>query len=166
MNYRIFNVRTDVNACGCTRRGCTDTVRESALKVDSWRKKPSLSGVPVRRWTSWATSPPLKRSGCQKFRTSRATVCTWGAHCGRSVHRLQDVKKNSRVEVVEDNNNKNNKKCLIINRWPAYRTIIVSGSCQLSYCMYIFFIIDLNCRFASLETMIWYLSYLFEYTCL
>ena len=30
MNYRIFNVRTDVNACDCTR-GCTDTVRESAL---------------------------------------------------------------------------------------------------------------------------------------
>ena len=32
MDYRIFNVRTDVNACGYTR-GCTDTVRESALKV-------------------------------------------------------------------------------------------------------------------------------------
>ena len=38
MDYRIFNVRTDVNACNCTR-GCTDTVRESALKAD-WKKKP------------------------------------------------------------------------------------------------------------------------------
>ena len=34
VNYRIFNVRTDINACNCTR-GCTDTVRESAQKVDS-----------------------------------------------------------------------------------------------------------------------------------
>ena len=33
MDYVIFNVYTDVNACNCTR-GCTDTVRESALKVD------------------------------------------------------------------------------------------------------------------------------------
>ena len=40
--YRIFKVRTDVNACNCTRR-CTDTIRESALKVDSWRKKKSLA---------------------------------------------------------------------------------------------------------------------------
>ena len=39
MDYGIFNVRTDVNACDCTR-GCRDTVRESALKVDSGRKIP------------------------------------------------------------------------------------------------------------------------------
>ena len=37
MDYGIFNVRPYVNACDCTR-GCTDTVRESALKVDSGRK--------------------------------------------------------------------------------------------------------------------------------
>ena len=30
-------MRTDVNACDCTR-GCTDTGRESALKVDSGKK--------------------------------------------------------------------------------------------------------------------------------
>ena len=55
MDYRIFDVRTDVNACGCTR-GCTDTVRESALKVDSGEKslaapgnRTCVSGVPVRR---------------------------------------------------------------------------------------------------------------------
>ena len=37
MDYGIFNMRTDVYACYCTR-GCPDTVRESALKVDSGRK--------------------------------------------------------------------------------------------------------------------------------
>ena len=31
MDHRIFNVRTGVNACGCTRR-CTDTVRKFALE--------------------------------------------------------------------------------------------------------------------------------------
>ena len=39
MDYGIFNVRTDVNACACTW-GCMDAVRESALKVDSGRKIP------------------------------------------------------------------------------------------------------------------------------
>ena len=37
MDYRIFNLRAGVNACDCTR-GCTDTERGSALKVDSGRK--------------------------------------------------------------------------------------------------------------------------------
>ena len=39
MDYEIFNVRTDVNACDCAW-GCTDTLRESALKGDSGRKIP------------------------------------------------------------------------------------------------------------------------------
>ena len=43
MDYGIFNVQTDVNACDYTR-GCTDTVRESALKVDSRRKIPCCTG--------------------------------------------------------------------------------------------------------------------------
>ena len=34
IDYGIFNVRTDITACDCTR-GCTDSMRESALKVDS-----------------------------------------------------------------------------------------------------------------------------------
>ena len=58
MDYGIFNVRTDVNACDCTRE-CTDTVRESALKVDPGRKilcrsgnRTCVSGVPVRCLTS------------------------------------------------------------------------------------------------------------------
>ena len=33
----------DVNACDCTQ-GCTDPIRESALKVDSGRKIPCRTG--------------------------------------------------------------------------------------------------------------------------
>ena len=43
MYYGIFNVCTYDNACDCPR-GCTDTVRESALKVDSGRKIPCRTG--------------------------------------------------------------------------------------------------------------------------
>ena len=43
MDDGIFNVRTDVNACDCTWE-CADTVRESALKVDSGRKIPCRTG--------------------------------------------------------------------------------------------------------------------------
>ena len=43
MDYDVFNVRIDVNACDRTR-GCTDTVRESALRVDSGRKIPCRTG--------------------------------------------------------------------------------------------------------------------------
>ena len=43
MDYGIFNVRTDVDACSYTR-GRTDTLRESALKVDSGRKIPCRTG--------------------------------------------------------------------------------------------------------------------------
>ena len=39
MDYGIFNVHTDVNACDCTR-GCTDTVRESPMHVDPGGKNP------------------------------------------------------------------------------------------------------------------------------
>ena len=47
-DYRIFNVHTDVNACDCTR-GCTDTVRESALNVDCGRKIPCRTGESNQR---------------------------------------------------------------------------------------------------------------------
>ena len=43
MDYGIFNVRTDANARDYTR-GCTDTVEESALKVESGRKIPCSTG--------------------------------------------------------------------------------------------------------------------------
>ena len=66
MDYGLFNGRTDINVCGCTR-GFTDTVRESALKVDSSRKKSlaapgnrtCVGSVPFRCSTNWATSPTL-----------------------------------------------------------------------------------------------------------
>ena len=60
MDDGIFNVGTDVNAYDCTRR-CTDTVRESAPKVDSGREKKKLAApgnrtcvgnVPVRCCTN------------------------------------------------------------------------------------------------------------------
>ena len=44
MDYRIFNARTDVNACDCAG-GCTDTVKESALKADSGIE--TLPNLPV-----------------------------------------------------------------------------------------------------------------------
>ena len=43
MDYRVFIVRTNVSACDCAR-GCTDTEKESALKVDSGKKIPCLTG--------------------------------------------------------------------------------------------------------------------------
>ena len=43
MDYRIFTVRTVVNAGDCTR-GCADTLRESSLKVDSGKQNPCRTG--------------------------------------------------------------------------------------------------------------------------
>ena len=67
MDYGVFNVRTDVNACDCTR-GFTDTVRESALSVDSGRKiSPRTGESNLRRrrvglelyQLSYIPTPPL-----------------------------------------------------------------------------------------------------------
>ena len=50
MDYKFFNVRTAVNACDCTR-GCTETVRESALKVDAGRETPdNIRELNLRQW--------------------------------------------------------------------------------------------------------------------
>ena len=38
MDYRIFNVRTDVNACDCTQ-GCTDTRKRVCTESRLWEKK-------------------------------------------------------------------------------------------------------------------------------
>ena len=43
MDYRIFNMRTDVHACDCTRNVRTH-VRDSALKIDYGRKIPCRTG--------------------------------------------------------------------------------------------------------------------------
>ena len=52
MDYGIFNMHTDVNACdGAQGGGCTDNIRESALKVDSGRKIPCRTReLNLRRW--------------------------------------------------------------------------------------------------------------------
>ena len=36
MDHRVFNLRTDDNACVCSQR-CTDTIEKPALQVDSGR---------------------------------------------------------------------------------------------------------------------------------
>ena len=54
MDHGIFTMCTDVNACDCTR-GCADTVKQSALKVDCRRKIPCHTGVSNLRW--WRAGP-------------------------------------------------------------------------------------------------------------
>ena len=64
-DYAIFNnVRKDVNACG-RPRGCTDTVRESSLKVDSGRKIPSHTGE---------SNLPRRRAGSRLYRKRRKKI--------------------------------------------------------------------------------------------
>ena len=67
MNYRIVIVRTDVNACDCTR-GCTDTRKRGCSESWLWEKIPCRTGESNLRQgrngtrsdalTNWATSPP------------------------------------------------------------------------------------------------------------
>ena len=85
----IFNVRTYINACDCTR-SCTGTVRESALEVDSWRKIPRRTGESNLRQRRAAptlyqlsyTPRPLCRSA-----SGRPTRCrlTWLSSTQQSV---------------------------------------------------------------------------------
>ena len=51
MDYGIFNVRTEIKACDCTR-GFTDTVSESALKDDSGGKSPCHTRESNLQWPS------------------------------------------------------------------------------------------------------------------
>ena len=53
MDYRIFNMHADVNACSCAQ-GCTDTIRESALQVDSGSKMPCCTRESNLCW--WCAS--------------------------------------------------------------------------------------------------------------
>ena len=65
MDYRIFNMWSDVNVCNYTQ-GCLDTIRETAAKVD-WQKNPVLhQGIKPASAVCWShplptelhTSPP------------------------------------------------------------------------------------------------------------
>ena len=49
MDHRIFNMRADVNECYCTQ-GCTDTVRESALKVELHTRSLLTKGTGELYW--------------------------------------------------------------------------------------------------------------------
>ena len=65
MDYRIFNMRTDINACDCAQ-GCTDTRKRVFTESWLWEKNPLLNQriEPVSAvWrsdalTNWATSQP------------------------------------------------------------------------------------------------------------
>ena len=60
MDYGIFNVGTDVNACDCTRE-CTDTIRESALK-DNWEKNPlPHRGFEPASAAFWSDALPVEK---------------------------------------------------------------------------------------------------------
>ena len=76
MNYRIFIVRTDVNACDFTW-GCTDSERESALKVNSRKKIPchtaELNGVTVRCSIQLSCIP----SPCERYFFARPDERWW-----------------------------------------------------------------------------------------
>ena len=76
MDYRIFNASTDDNACDNTR-GCTDTVRESALKVDSGRKIPCRAGESNLRQqrASPMLLPTELRPACVCVFTCACVVC-------------------------------------------------------------------------------------------
>ena len=52
MNYRIFNVRTYVNACDCTR-GCTD--RRKSVCTESWLREKSIAAPGNRTCVSGVT---------------------------------------------------------------------------------------------------------------
>ena len=67
MNYGIFNMRTDVNACNCTR-GCSETVRESALNVDSLRKIPCHTKESNLHW---------QHAGLMLYRLSYIPTPVW-----------------------------------------------------------------------------------------
>ena len=79
MDHRIFIVRTDVDACDCTR-GCTDTVRESALKVDSWRKIPCRTGKSnLRQRRAGPTVYQLSYTHIPNFRS--LDPLEWSVNC-------------------------------------------------------------------------------------
>ena len=85
MDHRIFNVHTGVNPCDCTR-GCTDTVRESALKVDSRRKIPCLTGMSnlcrrragsVLCQLSYISDPEASARGSVLLRIVQEQMCSY-----------------------------------------------------------------------------------------
>ena len=81
VDYRIFNVRTDVNACDCTRE-CTDTRKRVCTESWVWEKKnPCRTGESNLRQRrdgpmlyQWATSPWKGLHG----KNHHAFLTAWG----------------------------------------------------------------------------------------
>ena len=71
MDYRICNVRTNVNACNFTW-GFTNTVRESAIKVDSGRKIPRRTGESNLSW--WRAGPTLCQPGYIPYKSMHISM--------------------------------------------------------------------------------------------
>ena len=89
MDDRIFNVRTDVNECDCTR-GCTDTRKRACTESWLWEKnslphrgiEPASAAWRSDALTNWATSPPSRRCCCccfwhGRFLFSFVTLCSF-----------------------------------------------------------------------------------------
>ena len=83
---RIFIVHTGVNACNCTQ-GYKDTVRESALKVDSGRKSLAALGnricvssvtVHCSNQLSYIQSPMV--GACSSKSPTPIPPCMWTSH--------------------------------------------------------------------------------------
>ena len=75
-DYRIFNVRPDVNACDCTLE-CTDTERESALEVDSGRKIPCHTRQSsLSHWRAGLTLYQLSYVPIHEYYWVKATAAT------------------------------------------------------------------------------------------
>ena len=71
--FGIFNVHTDVQACDCTRRlyrhrkrACTESWLWEKKSLAAPENRTYLRGVPVRRSTNWATSPPQRSDAFQQ----------------------------------------------------------------------------------------------------
>ena len=78
-------MRTDVKACGCTW-GCTDTMRKSALKVDSGTRIPCHTRkLKLHQWRAGQALYPLSYKSSQKFFFLNVPVgltFTWWGCCG------------------------------------------------------------------------------------
>ena len=85
--FETFNVRTDVDACECTRRlhGRHNTLRESAPEVDSGRKSLVTPGTQTHQYCPWLLSqmayqlsyPTLFETACFIFQANTAFRSWW-----------------------------------------------------------------------------------------
>ena len=95
-------MRIDVNACGCTQ-GCTDTLRESAQKVDLWKRILCRTGelnLPQQHASSMLYQLSyMSTSQCKKI---WMTMSLWMLcrRPGSSSQNMPQSKKHSRKDTV------------------------------------------------------------------